>query len=81
MGIVEDPATGAAATALADYLAAAGPPGNRTLRWVVDQGIEIGRPSRLHVECDRDGERVVAVRVGGSAVMVAEGTLAGEITS
>jgi trans-2,3-dihydro-3-hydroxyanthranilate isomerase len=76
MGITEDPATGAAAAALAGYLAATRPPANGTLRWVVDQGIEMGRPSRLHVECDRDGDRIMAVRVGGSAVMVAEGTLA-----
>jgi trans-2,3-dihydro-3-hydroxyanthranilate isomerase len=76
MGIAEDPATGAAAAALAGYLAATLPPGNGTLRWVVDQGIEMGRPSRMHVECDRDGDRVVAVGLGGSAVMVAEGSLA-----
>lgn len=75
LGIAEDPATGAAAAALAGYLAATRPPGNGTLRWVVDQGIEMGRPSRLHVECDREGERITAVRVGGSAVMVAEGAL------
>jgi trans-2,3-dihydro-3-hydroxyanthranilate isomerase len=73
LGIAEDPATGAAAAALAGYLAATRPPETGTLRWVVDQGIEMGRPSRLHVECDRDGDRVMAVRVGGSAVMVAEG--------
>lgn len=76
MGIVEDPATGAAAAALAGYLAENLPPGNGTLRWIVDQGIEMGRPSRLHVECDRDGGRITAVRVGGSAVMVAEARLA-----
>ena len=76
LGIVEDPATGSAAAALAGYLAALRPPENGTLRWVVDQGIEMGRPSRMYVECDRDGQRVTAVRVGGSAVMVAEGTLA-----
>jgi trans-2,3-dihydro-3-hydroxyanthranilate isomerase len=75
MGIAEDPATGAAAAALAGYLAAPRPPENGTLRWVVDQGVEMGRPSRLYVECDRSGERVTAVRVGGSAVMVAEGSL------
>lgn len=76
MGIAEDPATGAAAAALAGYLAATRPPGDGTLHWVVDQGIEMGRPSRLHVECDRDDGKIMAVRVGGSAVMVAEGTLA-----
>ena len=76
LGIPEDPATGSAAAALAGYLAAAQAPGSGTLRWVVDQGIEMGRPSRLHVECDRDGQGITAVRVGGSAVMVAEATLA-----
>lgn len=76
MGIAEDPATGSAAAALAGYLAAARPAGNGTLRWVVDQGVEMGRPSRLHVECDRAEDRITAVRVGGSSVMVAEGRLA-----
>lgn len=74
MGIAEDPATGAAAAALAGYLAArAGTDG--TLRWTVEQGTEMGRPSTIHVEADvRDG-RAVAVRVGGSAVLVAEGAM------
>lgn len=76
MGIAEDPATGAAAAALAGYLADTRPPGNGTLRWAVDQGIEMGRPSRLHVECDRAGDRVKSVRVGGASVMVAEARFA-----
>jgi trans-2,3-dihydro-3-hydroxyanthranilate isomerase len=76
LGIAEDPATGAAAAALAGYLAATRPPGNGTLRWVVAQGVEMGRPSRLHIECDRVGDRIQAVRVGGASVMVAKGRLA-----
>lgn len=75
LGIPEDPATGSAAAALAGYLAALRPSGSATLRWVVDQGVEMGRPSRLYVECDRDGERIEAVRVGGASVMVAEARL------
>ena len=75
LGIVEDPATGSAAAGLAGYLAATRPADNATLRWVVDQGIEMGRPSRLYVECDRVGERIEAVRVGGSSVMVGEARL------
>ncbi len=74
-GIQEDPATGSAAAALAGYLAPNHPAGPSTLRWTVDQGVEMGRPSRLYVECDRSAGRVVAVRVGGSSVMVAEGKL------
>jgi trans-2,3-dihydro-3-hydroxyanthranilate isomerase len=75
LGISEDPATGSAAVALAGYLAVLRTDGAGTLRWVVDQGVEMGRPSRLYVECDRDGGRIEAVRVGGSSVLVAEARL------
>jgi trans-2,3-dihydro-3-hydroxyanthranilate isomerase len=75
LGVPEDPATGSAAAALAGYLAAARPGGDRTLHWVVDQGVEMGRPSRMHLECDWAGTRVKAVRVGGSSVLVAEARL------
>lgn len=75
MGIAEDPATGAAVTALAELLAARDASGDGTLRWVVEQGVEMGRPSRLHLEADvRDGV-LAAVRVGGAAVRVAEGEM------
>jgi trans-2,3-dihydro-3-hydroxyanthranilate isomerase len=72
LGIIEDPATGSAAAALAGYLADAQPEVDGTSRWVVDQGIEMKRPSRLHIECDRTASRVQAVRVGGESVLVAQ---------
>lgn len=68
MGIAEDPATGAGAAAFAGYLAAHLGPGE----WVLEQGIEMGRPSRLHVQADGDGR----IRVGGTAVPVASGEIA-----
>ena len=74
-GIAEDPATGSAAAALGGYLGARAPDADGTLRWVVEQGFEMGRPSLLHVETDKAGGRITAVRVGGTAVMVSEGTL------
>jgi trans-2,3-dihydro-3-hydroxyanthranilate isomerase len=74
MGIPEDPATGSAAAALAGFLTAARP-GHGTAHWVVDQGVEMGRPSRMQVECDRAGGRVTAVRVGGTSVLVSEARL------
>jgi trans-2,3-dihydro-3-hydroxyanthranilate isomerase len=62
----EDPATGAAAGPLCAYLhARAG-----VERLTIDQGVEMGRPSRL--DCAVDGDRV---RVGGEAVVVATGTV------
>jgi trans-2,3-dihydro-3-hydroxyanthranilate isomerase len=76
IGIVEDPATGSAAAALAGYLAPDGGTGTGTRGWVVEQGVEMGRPSRLHVSCDRRDGRITAVRVGGSSVLVSEARLA-----
>ncbi|MGZ8414274.1 MAG: PhzF family phenazine biosynthesis protein [Gemmatirosa sp.] len=75
LSVPEDPATGSANAALAGYLAARTPRLDGTLRWVVAQGIEMGRPSRLELEADKRGGEITAVRVGGSAVVVSDGTL------
>jgi trans-2,3-dihydro-3-hydroxyanthranilate isomerase len=74
-GIAEDPATGSAAAALGGYLGARAPESDGKLRWVVEQGFEMGRPSLLHVEIDKSAGRITAVRVGGHSVLVSEGTL------
>ena len=73
-GVPEDPATGSANAALGGYLAAR-TPRTGTLRWVSQQGIEMGRPSRLEIEVDKSGQVITAVRVGGSAVLMSEGRL------
>jgi len=69
MGIAEDPATGSAAGPLAARLAAAGQI-PRAATVVIEQGHALGRPSRIQV--DISGPRI---RVGGSGLVVAEGTL------
>ncbi len=74
-GVPEDPATGSAAAALAGLLAARSPEQGGTLRWTVEQGLEIGRPSVIEIEADKAGGEIVAVRVGGSAVMMSEGLM------
>lgn len=74
-GIVEDPATGSAAAAVAGYLA--GRPGlaDGWHAWRIGQGFEMGRPSLIQARAHRTDGRVVEVRVGGAAVPVAEGTI------
>jgi trans-2,3-dihydro-3-hydroxyanthranilate isomerase len=72
-GIAEDPATGAAVAALAGCLARTLPDGR--YRWMVEQGIEMKRPSRLALECEKAAGRISAVRVGGLAVRIAAGVL------
>lgn len=76
IGVPEDPATGSAAVGLGGYLAARDPRRDGTLRWVVEQGFEMGRPSILEVEADKADGRITGVRVGGKTVMVCEGTFA-----
>ena len=45
------------------------------LRWVIEQGVEMGRPSELRVALDHDGGEASAVLVGGDAVIVGEGEI------
>jgi len=73
LGIVEDPATGSAAAAIAGYLAARESTREGTLKWRIEQGFEMGRPSILDVEADIRQGKVKQVRVGGTAVRMSDG--------
>jgi trans-2,3-dihydro-3-hydroxyanthranilate isomerase len=75
INVPEDPATGSAAVALGGFLAARDPRFDGTLRWIVEQGFEMGRPSLLEVEADKQDGQVTATRVGGKTVLVCEGTM------
>jgi trans-2,3-dihydro-3-hydroxyanthranilate isomerase len=76
LAVPEDPATGSAAVALGGYLAARESAADASLRYLVEQGVEMGRPSYLHVEVEKAGGEITAVRVGGECVLVSEGTIA-----
>lgn len=75
LSVPEDPATGSAATALGGYLAARDTTTDGTLRWVVEQGFEMGRPSILEIEVEKEGGELRDVKVGGECVLVAEGLI------
>ncbi len=75
LGITEDPATGSAAASFAGYLASLDPLKSGTLKWNIEQGFEMGRPSLLFIEADKNNGTTTAVRVGGNAVMVTEGVI------
>ncbi len=75
LGIPEDPATGSAAASFAGYLARRDPLNTGTLKWTIEQGIEMGRPSRLYVEADKTEGEITSIRVGGNVVMMTEGNL------
>jgi len=73
LGVPEDPATGSAAAALAGYLALMQRGRTGPMRWVIEQGCEMGRPSRIELEADLVAGFVATIRVGGTSVMVSEG--------
>jgi trans-2,3-dihydro-3-hydroxyanthranilate isomerase len=74
----EDPATGSAAGCTAAWMVAHGvaEPDQRVL---IEQGLEMQRPSRIFVRASRQNNlsdnRVVNVRVGGNAIEVMRGEL------
>lgn len=68
----EDPATGSAAGCTAAWMTAHGvaQPDERVL---IEQGVEMKRPSRIFVRASRRDNRVVNVRVGGNAMEIMRG--------
>ena len=70
----EDPATGSAAGCTAAWMVAHGV-AKSDEQVLIEQGIEMKRPSRILVRASRIGNRVVNVRVGGNAVEVMRGEL------
>ena len=75
MGIVEDPATGSAVAALSGAIHHfdALPDGHHAM--TIEQGVEMGRPSFIHLHLDISGEIITTARIGGEAVRIASGTL------
>jgi trans-2,3-dihydro-3-hydroxyanthranilate isomerase len=77
--ISEDPATGSAAGALGAYLVHHGASGAEsvegTVRFVIEQGDFIHRPSRINLEVKGKLGAIEEVRVGGPSVVVAHGEI------
>ncbi len=75
-GILEDPATGSAAGPLGAYLVKHQViSANPTALILNEQGIEMGRPSFLHVRITTAGTEITEVQVGGAAVFVGAGEI------
>jgi trans-2,3-dihydro-3-hydroxyanthranilate isomerase len=71
----EDPATGSAAAAFAGAIVHFDAPRDGVSRFLLEQGLEMGRPSRIRLEIDVEHGRLASARIGGNAVKVAEGML------
>jgi trans-2,3-dihydro-3-hydroxyanthranilate isomerase len=77
VGVPEDPATGSAALGLGVFLAGSGLlPSDGAASYVVEQGIEMGRPSRLECAIVVEAGRVTSAKVSGTVVPIAQGRIA-----
>lgn len=73
--VSEDPATGSAAAAFGGWLALKESARDGAFAWSIDQGVEMGRPSRLDVRATKADGAVTAVHVAGRAVLMSEGEM------
>ena len=73
-GIFEDPATGSAANAFGHYLWKILDGKIQPEGYVIRQGVEMKRPSTIEMLHVTDGETLNAIQIGGSAVVVSQGT-------
>ena len=75
IGVAEDPATGSAAAGLPAQLLAAGKLEDGDHGWRLEQGMEMGRPSRIEVRFQLREAAFRSLYVGGQAVRVSSGAL------
>jgi trans-2,3-dihydro-3-hydroxyanthranilate isomerase len=76
-GGTEDPGTGSAAGPAGCFMAQYGLVSrDRAATIEILQGVQVRRPSRIHVNVAMTGDEVSGVKVGGGAVVVGEGTRA-----
>jgi trans-2,3-dihydro-3-hydroxyanthranilate isomerase len=74
-GVPEDPATGSAAAAFAGVAHAFDRPADGRHVLTIEQGFEMGRPSRIVLSFEIEDGRLRSASIGGSAVIVSSGTL------
>ena len=74
-GVYEDPATGSAAAAFAGVMMAFEKPRDGEHVVTIEQGVEMGRPSFISVGLDVEDGVLRSATIGGSAVIVCEGTI------
>lgn len=71
----EDPATGSASAALGAFLTSLESDADMAARIVIEQGVEMGRPSEIIVNARKSGGTIDSVTVEGRCVPVMQGTI------
>ncbi|MEP6547760.1 MAG: PhzF family phenazine biosynthesis isomerase [Gammaproteobacteria bacterium] len=76
LGIPEDPVSGNSHAMLAAYLWDLGQFGKNSATFIGHQGRQMKRPGQVSVRLEVDNGSLTAAHIGGSAIIVSEGTLA-----
>jgi len=75
IGMPEDTATGSAAAAFSGVVNHFDAPGDGHHAFLIEQGVEMGRPSYIRLNIDIENRDIASARIGGQAVCVARGHL------
>jgi len=75
MGIPEDPATGSAVAGFAAQIMTCDKPEDGVHTFIIDQGLEMGRPSRIQLGMIVEKGGLKSATISGNAVIVGEGKL------
>ncbi len=75
LGVTEDPATGSAAAAFGGYLGIRDTSSSEILKWRIEQGFEMGRPSFIEVKTEKIQGEINKICVGGASVLVSQGIM------
>jgi PhzF family phenazine biosynthesis protein len=76
LGIPEDPVSGNAHAMLGAYLWDLGQFSKKSTTFIGRQGYQMKRPGQIQVRLEIDKGNMIAAHIGGSAIIVSEGTLA-----
>jgi PhzF family phenazine biosynthesis protein len=76
LGIPEDPVSGNAHAMLAAYLWDLGQFGKKSTTFMGRQGYHMKRPGQVRVRLEIDKGSLIAAHIGGTAIIISEGTLA-----
>jgi trans-2,3-dihydro-3-hydroxyanthranilate isomerase len=75
LGIDEDPATGSASAALVGAVASRIDLGKEDLQLSIQQGVAMGRQSKIAPMAHRRGRTVTSISIGGATTFVAAGEI------
>lgn len=75
VGVDEDPATGSAGAGLVASLAASFDTSDQRFSLHIEQGVEMGRPSRMQAVAVKQSGQLTEVSVGGQATILGTGTI------